>query len=104
MPATGCCGDGRKYPRLRVQQTLEALDIFRVAAGLPIIRVTEMLHHTTFWKVHVPPAPQLSEFFFTKQSRDRDGRLNVVRVVVRCANRWEMKSLTRHRTRNGSHS
>jgi hypothetical protein len=39
---------------LRVQQTLEALDIFRVAAGLPIIRVTEMLHHTTFWKVRVP--------------------------------------------------
>src|SRR5258707_127779 len=31
---------------LRVPQTLEALDIFRVAAELPIIRVTEMLHDT----------------------------------------------------------
>jgi hypothetical protein len=33
----------------RIQQTLEALDIFRAAAGLPIIPVTEMLHKTTFW-------------------------------------------------------
>jgi hypothetical protein len=33
---------------LRVQQTLEALEIFRMVAGLPIIRVTEMLHQTTF--------------------------------------------------------
>jgi hypothetical protein len=39
---------------LRVQQTLEELEIFRVVAGLPTIRVTEMLHHTTFWKVRVP--------------------------------------------------
>jgi len=31
-----------------VQQTLEALDIFRAVAGLPTIRVTEMLHQTTF--------------------------------------------------------
>src|SRR2546422_211742 len=29
---------------LRIQQTLEALDIFRAAARLPIIHVTEMLH------------------------------------------------------------
>jgi hypothetical protein len=33
---------------LRIQQTLEALDIFRAAAGLPIILVTEMLHPWTF--------------------------------------------------------
>ena len=33
---------------LRVQQTLEALEIFRAVAGLSIIHVTEMLHQTTF--------------------------------------------------------
>jgi hypothetical protein len=33
---------------LRIQQTLEALDIFRAAASLPIIHVTEMLHQSTF--------------------------------------------------------
>jgi hypothetical protein len=33
---------------LRVQQMLEALDIFRAVAGLPTIRVTEMLHQTIF--------------------------------------------------------
>jgi hypothetical protein len=33
---------------LRVQQTLEALEVFRAVAGLPTIRVTEMLHQTTF--------------------------------------------------------
>jgi hypothetical protein len=35
---------------LRVQQTLEALEVFRAVAGLPTIRVTEMLHQTTFGK------------------------------------------------------
>ena len=33
---------------LRVQHTLEALDIFRAVVGLPTMRVTEMLHQTTF--------------------------------------------------------
>jgi hypothetical protein len=33
---------------LRVQQTLEALEVFRGVAGLSIIPVTEMLHQTTF--------------------------------------------------------
>jgi hypothetical protein len=33
---------------LRIQQMLKALDIFQAAAGLPIVRVTEMLHPWTF--------------------------------------------------------
>jgi hypothetical protein len=39
---------------LRIQQTLEALDIFRAVAGLSIIPVTEMLHQTTFQKLAAP--------------------------------------------------
>jgi hypothetical protein len=36
------------FTDLTLRMTLEALDIFRAAAGLPIIHVTEMLHQSTF--------------------------------------------------------
>jgi len=62
----------RRKLSLRVQQTLEALDIFRVAAGFPIIRVTEKLHHTIFWKVRVLMLQNCPNFSSQKQSRDRE--------------------------------
>ena len=46
--------------------------MFRVAAGRPIIRVTEMLHYTTFWKVRVPMLHNCPNFSSQKQSRDRE--------------------------------
>ena len=87
VPAIGVIECSAASLSLRVQQTLEALDLFRVAAGLPIIRVTEMLHHTTFWKVRVPLLHNCPNFSSQNSRGNRDGRLNVGRVVVRCANR-----------------
>jgi hypothetical protein len=45
-PPCGMFAVHRSY--LRIQQTLEALDIFRAAARLLIFPLTEMLHQTTF--------------------------------------------------------
>jgi hypothetical protein len=55
---------------LRVQQTLEALEVFRVVAGLSIIPVTKMLHQTTFQKF-ASPCSTIVPFFLHKRSRDR---------------------------------
>ena len=56
---------------LRVQQTLEALEVFPAVAGLPTIRVTEMLHQTTFWKL-ASPCSTIVLIFLHRQSRDRE--------------------------------
>jgi hypothetical protein len=88
---------------LRIQQTLEALDIFRAVAGLPIIRVTEMLHPSTFLEVRVSCSTIVRIFLHKTVAGQGDGRLKS-KGVVRCVNRREMKYLTRRRTRNGSQS
>jgi hypothetical protein len=88
---------------LRIQQTLEALDIFRAVAGLPIIRVTEMLHPSTFLEVRVSCSTFVRIFLHKTVAGQGDGRLKS-KGVVRCVNRREMKYLTRRRTRNGSQS
>jgi hypothetical protein len=60
------------WPAQRIQQTLEALDIFRAVAGLPIIPITEMLHQTTFWTVRVPMLHNCPNF--SSQSSRGTGR------------------------------
>jgi hypothetical protein len=66
------------------KQTLEALDIFRAAARLPIIPVIEMLHQTTFWKIRVP-SYTIIPIFLHKQSQDRE------KADLRSKERWAMR-------------